>query len=261
VCTFGHACAAHPTVKARSRLRSAASVPWLRRPQVRWAAENGIGLTTADTPAELAKLARWHPRTAVLLRIRADDPSARCCLARRAAHAPCRAGRPCCCLTPRGRAPPPRPWRTWGPLGQPACLARQPPAHDQSDRLPGHCGARSARSGQPCACGVRRRAGATGGRALSRRPGEQVRRGAGRRARPAGRRTPPGPGRRRRLLPRRQRRDQPAGAARRRPARQATPGGQRKPDGHALGPVVCGATNPQAPRAGPRACGWWSPGG
>jgi ornithine decarboxylase len=60
----------------------------LCRPQVRWAAENGIGLTTADTPAELAKLARWHPRTAVLLRIRADDPSARCCLARRAAHPP-----------------------------------------------------------------------------------------------------------------------------------------------------------------------------
>ncbi len=57
----------------------------LRARQVRWAAENGIDLTTADTPGELAKLARWHPTTAVLLRIRADDPSARCCLARRTA--------------------------------------------------------------------------------------------------------------------------------------------------------------------------------
>ena len=56
--------------------------------QVRWAAENGIGLTTADTPGELHKLARWHPAVAVLLRIRADDPSARCCLARRAAPPP-----------------------------------------------------------------------------------------------------------------------------------------------------------------------------
>ena len=55
---------------------------------MRWAADNGIGLTTADTHGELAKLARWHPAVAVLLRIRADDPSARCTLARRAAPPP-----------------------------------------------------------------------------------------------------------------------------------------------------------------------------
>ena len=37
-----------------------------------------MALTTFDTPSELAKLARWHPSSRALLRIRADDPAARC---------------------------------------------------------------------------------------------------------------------------------------------------------------------------------------
>ena len=37
-----------------------------------------MALTTFDTPSELAKLARWHPSARALLRIRADDPAARC---------------------------------------------------------------------------------------------------------------------------------------------------------------------------------------
>jgi diaminopimelate decarboxylase len=37
-----------------------------------------VDLTTFDTVCELAKLARWHPGTKALLRIRADDPAARC---------------------------------------------------------------------------------------------------------------------------------------------------------------------------------------
>ena len=50
-----------------------------KRPSdIRHAAARGVGLTTFDTVSELAKLARWHPRTAALLRLRADDPTARC---------------------------------------------------------------------------------------------------------------------------------------------------------------------------------------
>lgn len=37
-----------------------------------------VNLTTFDTASELAKLARWHPATRALVRIRADDPAARC---------------------------------------------------------------------------------------------------------------------------------------------------------------------------------------
>lgn len=37
-----------------------------------------VSLTTFDTESELQKLARWHPATKALLRIRADDPAARC---------------------------------------------------------------------------------------------------------------------------------------------------------------------------------------
>lgn len=37
-------------------------------------------MTTFDTSSELVKLARYHPATKVLLRIRADDTSALCCL-------------------------------------------------------------------------------------------------------------------------------------------------------------------------------------
>lgn len=38
----------------------------------------GISLTTFDTEAELVKLKKYHPKCRLLLRIRADDPSARC---------------------------------------------------------------------------------------------------------------------------------------------------------------------------------------
>lgn len=50
-----------------------------KRPKdIRAAASLGVSLTTFDTHSELQKLARWHPDTAALLRIRADDPAARC---------------------------------------------------------------------------------------------------------------------------------------------------------------------------------------
>eukprot|EP00887_Chlorella_sp_A99_P008014 scaffold12.g8014.t1 len=46
--------------------------------EVRWAAANGVGLSTFDTESELQKMAQFHPSCGLLLRIRADDPSARC---------------------------------------------------------------------------------------------------------------------------------------------------------------------------------------
>lgn len=50
-----------------------------KRPKdIRAAASLGVDLTTFDTVSELRKLHQWHPRTAALLRIRADDPAARC---------------------------------------------------------------------------------------------------------------------------------------------------------------------------------------
>ena len=46
-----------------------------KRPcDIRFAAAKGLQLTTFDTESELHKLARWHPSTEALLRIRADDP-------------------------------------------------------------------------------------------------------------------------------------------------------------------------------------------
>ena len=45
-----------------------------KRPcDIRYAAAKGLNLTTFDTDSELHKLARWHPGTSALLRIRADD--------------------------------------------------------------------------------------------------------------------------------------------------------------------------------------------
>lgn len=45
-----------------------------KRPcDIRFAAAKGLKLTTFDTESELHKLARWHPSTETLLRIRADD--------------------------------------------------------------------------------------------------------------------------------------------------------------------------------------------
>lgn len=50
-----------------------------KRPcDIRFAAAKGLNLTTFDTESELNKLARWHPSTEALLRIRADDTEARC---------------------------------------------------------------------------------------------------------------------------------------------------------------------------------------
>ena len=45
-----------------------------KRPcDIRFAAAKGLNFTTFDTESELHKLARWHPKTKALLRIRADD--------------------------------------------------------------------------------------------------------------------------------------------------------------------------------------------
>ena len=50
-----------------------------KRPaDVRAAAASGVDLTTFDTSGELRKLAALHPNTRALLRLRADDPAARC---------------------------------------------------------------------------------------------------------------------------------------------------------------------------------------
>lgn len=52
--------------------------PCKRPRDLRCAADTGVQLTTFDTEAELAKLARFAPGARALLRIRADDPGARC---------------------------------------------------------------------------------------------------------------------------------------------------------------------------------------
>ena len=50
-----------------------------KRPRdIRHAAARRVDLTTFDTVSELRKLAAGHPRTRALLRLRADDPAARC---------------------------------------------------------------------------------------------------------------------------------------------------------------------------------------
>jgi ornithine decarboxylase len=46
--------------------------------QIKFAAANNVNMTTFDTESELHKVARWHPATSLLLRIRADDTQARC---------------------------------------------------------------------------------------------------------------------------------------------------------------------------------------
>jgi ornithine decarboxylase len=48
--------------------------------ELRYACARGVRLTTFDTEGEVAKFARWHQGARVLLRIRADDPTARFCL-------------------------------------------------------------------------------------------------------------------------------------------------------------------------------------
>ena len=52
--------------------------PCKRPMDIRSSAARGITLSTYDTESELIKLKRWAPQSRVLLRIRADDPSARC---------------------------------------------------------------------------------------------------------------------------------------------------------------------------------------
>ena len=46
--------------------------------QIKYAASVGVNMTTFDSEAELVKLAKLHPKAQVVLRIRADDPTARC---------------------------------------------------------------------------------------------------------------------------------------------------------------------------------------
>ncbi len=48
--------------------------------ELRFACARGVAHTTFDNAGEVAKLARWHPGARALLRIRADDPTARFCL-------------------------------------------------------------------------------------------------------------------------------------------------------------------------------------
>lgn len=52
--------------------------PCKRPSDIRASAARGITHSTFDTESELVKLNRWAPGSRVLLRIRADDPSARC---------------------------------------------------------------------------------------------------------------------------------------------------------------------------------------
>ncbi|KAG7667506.1 hypothetical protein Ndes2526B_g07541 [Nannochloris sp. 'desiccata'] len=52
--------------------------PCKRPADIRFAAAKGVTYSTYDTEAELLKLRRWAPGSRVLLRIRADDPTARC---------------------------------------------------------------------------------------------------------------------------------------------------------------------------------------
>ena len=50
-----------------------------KRPRdLRMAASSKVDLTTFDTVCELKKMARMHPGAMGVLRIRADDPGARC---------------------------------------------------------------------------------------------------------------------------------------------------------------------------------------
>lgn len=50
-----------------------------KRPKdLRLAASRNVDLTTFDTESELKKMARMHPGASAVLRIRADDPGARC---------------------------------------------------------------------------------------------------------------------------------------------------------------------------------------
>jgi len=46
--------------------------------QIKHAASVGVNMTTFDSEEELTKLARLHPKAQLVLRIRADDPTARC---------------------------------------------------------------------------------------------------------------------------------------------------------------------------------------
>ena len=75
-----------------------------KRPRdMRRAAAAGVELTTFDTVGELHKLAKLHPGASAVLRIRADDPSARCPLGNKYGAepdtvAPLFEVRPFCCL-------------------------------------------------------------------------------------------------------------------------------------------------------------------
>ncbi|KAL4419048.1 hypothetical protein ABPG77_011030 [Micractinium sp. CCAP 211/92] len=79
----GFDCASEAEMRAVSALgvgpdRIVFANPCKRPRDLRCAADAGVELTTFDTEAELAKLARFAPGARALLRIRADDPGARC---------------------------------------------------------------------------------------------------------------------------------------------------------------------------------------
>ncbi|PSC69452.1 ornithine decarboxylase [Micractinium conductrix] len=79
----GFDCASEAEVRAVSALgvpfdRIVFANPCKRPRDLRCMADRGVDLTTFDTEAELAKLARFAPGARALLRIRADDPGARC---------------------------------------------------------------------------------------------------------------------------------------------------------------------------------------
>lgn len=63
--------------------------PCKRPRDMRCAADRGVELTTFDTEAELVKLARFAPDARALLRIRADDPGARCQLGNKVRRGSC----------------------------------------------------------------------------------------------------------------------------------------------------------------------------
>jgi hypothetical protein len=55
----------------------------------RYAVAHGVQKTTFDTPSELHKIAQLNPRFKCVLRIRCDDPTAKCPLGEWHSHQPC----------------------------------------------------------------------------------------------------------------------------------------------------------------------------
>lgn len=74
-----------------------------KRPRdIRTAVKRGVAMTTFDTVSELDKLAAMHADASAVLRIRADDPDARCQLGNKYGSEPELIG-------PLLKVPPPKP--------------------------------------------------------------------------------------------------------------------------------------------------------